>query len=257
MGKKDLDEVLRGWDYLPGEVQARLVQAEDGRDVLQVRVDLGVLQLEIENRPDGQRPGGAESYYDYLKQLAWESEDGFVLDEEKANEVDREFLQYYQRRVCWLALRNFDRAIEDADHNLALLDFVKDCAPSEEWFLAHEQYRPFILFHRTQAAALYAMESDNSEQAISALNSGIERIEHAFDEYELEDAEEENEMVRRLKWLRESVRDRYEIGKTLEEELSDAIKAEEYELAAEIRDKIANRTEEEVLDPFDEDLDAF
>ena len=40
-------------------------------------------------------------------------------------ESDREFIQFYHRRVAWLALRRHDQAIQDADHTLALMDFVR------------------------------------------------------------------------------------------------------------------------------------
>jgi len=44
--------------------------------------------------------------------------------------------------------------------------------------------------------------------------------------------------VKRLLEMRESVRQRYEVGRTLDEQLAEAIRAENYELAATIRDKI-------------------
>ena len=53
---QDIDAALRGWEFKPGEVQARQVQAEDGRQVLQMRMDLGIVQMETEGRPDGTRP---------------------------------------------------------------------------------------------------------------------------------------------------------------------------------------------------------
>ena len=40
-------------------------------------------------------------------------------------EADREFIQFYHRRVAWLALGRHDKAIHDADHTLALMDFVR------------------------------------------------------------------------------------------------------------------------------------
>jgi protein-arginine kinase activator protein McsA len=46
--------------------------------------------------------------------------------------------------------------------------------------------------------------------------------------------------VKRLLEMRESVRQRYELGRTLDEQLAEAIRAENYELAATIRDKILN-----------------
>ena len=51
--RRDIDQILRTWEFEPGEVAARLVRAGDGREVLQMRVEMGILQLETENRPDG------------------------------------------------------------------------------------------------------------------------------------------------------------------------------------------------------------
>ena len=55
--RRDLDDVIQGWPYdpEPGEHLAREVRARDGRKVLQVRIELGVLQLEVTGRPDGLR----------------------------------------------------------------------------------------------------------------------------------------------------------------------------------------------------------
>ncbi len=49
----DLDDILQDWPYQPRTVSARLVRAADGREVLQMRVDMGVLQMETSGRPDG------------------------------------------------------------------------------------------------------------------------------------------------------------------------------------------------------------
>jgi hypothetical protein len=238
---QDIDHLLRDWPYEPGEVMARLVKAGDGREVIQMRVDLGILQLEVEGRPDGARPQGAETYHDYLVALAVRDGETLVLTEEQQSEVDREFLQFYQRRICWLALRKFDLAVRDADHNLSLLGFIKNCSPSEEWFLAHEQYRPFILFHRTQAAALHALEQNGPEAAISELNGGLDRLKKFFEEHEAEEHFEEDEMVGRLVQLRDTLRKDYKIGRTLEEQLDEAVANEQYELAAKLRDEINKR----------------
>ena len=143
--RHDLDRLLREWAYEPGEVSARLVRASDGREVLQMRVEMGILQLEVENRPDGQRPGGADTYFDYLLGLSLREGKHFELTTEQCTAADREFLQFYHRRICWLALREFRRAARDADHSLAFMDFVRAHSPNEEWTLSHEQYRPFVL----------------------------------------------------------------------------------------------------------------
>jgi hypothetical protein len=241
--RQDIDHVLKAWNYEAGEVVARLVRAGDGRQVLQMRIDLGVLQLEVENRPDGARPGGAETYFDYLLALALHEGEDFVLDEEQCAEADREFVQFYHRRMCWLALREFRHAVRDADHSLSFMDFVRSCSPNEEWTASHEQYRPYILFHRTQAAALAELEDDGPEGAVEAVNVGLERIRQCYveagaDEQQLDD----DELVERLHELRESLREHYHLGPTLAEQLADAVAAEEFERAAQLRDEIARRT---------------
>jgi UvrB/uvrC motif len=241
--RQDIDHVLKAWNYEAGEVIARLVRASDGRQVLQMRIDLGVLQLETENRPDGARPGGAETYFDYLLALALHEGDNFVLDEEQCAEADREFVQFYHRRMCWLALREFDRAVRDADHSLSFMDFVRSCSPSDEWTASHEQYRPYILFHRTQAAALAELEKDGAEAALEAVSAGLERIRQCYLDAGADDEQlDEDELVERLNELRESVREHYHLGRTLVEQLADAVAAEEFERAAQLRDEIARRT---------------
>lgn len=242
--RQDIDHVLRDWPHEPGEISVRLVEAHNGREVLQMRIELGVMQLEVDHRPDGQRPGGAETYFDYLLALAIHEGDDFTLSEEQCGEVDRELVQFYHRRICWLALREYQRAVRDADHNLTFMDFAQRYSPSQEWTDSHEQYRPFILFHRTQAAALAELEEKGPETAIEALNEGLDRLRELFvaggenDEDEFED----DEMIARLIELRESLRDQYNVGATLSERLAEAVEREQYELAAQLRDQIAHRS---------------
>ena len=166
--------------------------------------------------------------------------DAFRLSKEQCAEADREFVQYYHRRLCWLSLREYRRAARDADHSLAFMDFVRTHSPDEEWTLSHEQYRPFVLFHRVQAAALAALEEAGAEAAIGEINAGLGRFRELFARYDAEEQFADDELVRRLHEMRESVRRRYEIGPTLDEQLAEAVRAENYELAAKIRDRIRN-----------------
>ena len=238
---QDIDGMLRDWPFEPGVVNARLVRARDGREVLQMRIEIGILQMETKKRPDGEMPGGAESYLDYLIGESISRPEDFQISSEQCLEVDREFVQYYHRRICWLALRKFDRAVEDADHTLGLMDFALDHSADEQWLLAHEQYRPFVIFHRTQAAALGSLEQPGPERAVEQISSGLRRIRRLFQEADGEDEFDQDEMVGQLMDLQSWIRDRYSVGRTLTEKLADAVAQEEYELAAQLRDKIARR----------------
>jgi len=235
-----IDHILNEWDFDPLGTTVREIIVND-RAVLQMRVDMGVLQLETSGRPDGTMPEGKSTYLEFLQSIA-ENSPEVLLDEDQCIEVDREFVQFYQRRVCWLQLKHFDLAVRDADHTLALMDFCKVHSPSEQWTLTHEQYRPFVLYHRTQAAALEKLHDDNGpEIAIEEVNRGLQVMRELFVAYEAEEQFDEDELVQRLDAFRENLRDRYEVGKTLREQLADAISAEQYELAASLRDKLENR----------------
>jgi len=108
----DIDAVLASWPYEPGVISARLVRAGNGREVLQMRIELGLLQMETTGRPDGYHPDGEATYLDYVRREVSERGSEFALTESQCAEIDREFVQYYHRRICWLALREFDRAAE-------------------------------------------------------------------------------------------------------------------------------------------------
>ena len=237
----NIDRILRQWPYKAGEVNTRLVPAAGDREVIQMRIEMGLLQMEIEGRPDGQRPHGADTYFDHLLQESFRLGDELTLSEDQCDEADREFVQFYHRRICWLSLREFHRAVRDADHTLAFMDFCRDHSPDEGWTQSHEQYRPFVLFHRVQAAALAALVDSGPEDAIHELNDGLDQFRRLFEQYDAGDQYEDDELVRRLVDLRESLRRDFEVGRTLDEQLAEAIASEQYELAAQIRDKIAAR----------------
>jgi len=239
--RQDIDRILRDWPYQPGEVNARLAYAEDGREVLQMRIELGLLQMETTHRPDGERPGGEATYLDFLLRESASRGERFELSEAECAEVDREFLQFYHRRICWLAVQRFDLAIRDADHTLHLMDFVHEHSPIPQWTLSHEQYRPFVLFHRTQAAALAGLDVAGPEKAIEEIQQGLERIENAFQRAGGEDPLDEDQMTGQLSRLLDWIRQHYRVRRTLSERLADAVAAEEYELAARLRDEIARQ----------------
>ena len=81
---KDITNILAGWDFNPDELQVRLVPGDDGRERIQMRVDLGVLQMELAGRPDGQKPHGFESlleFYEARERSAVAAGKEFALDQ--------------------------------------------------------------------------------------------------------------------------------------------------------------------------------
>jgi hypothetical protein len=242
--QRHIDNALEGWPFQPGIVQARLVHGGDNRQVIQMRVELGILQMETTHRPDGQRPHGYATYFDFLRheaRVAERRERPFTLDEEQCQEADREFVQFYHRRISWLALRHYAKAIADADHTLAFMDFIKGHSPSEEYTQAHEQYRGFVTFQRTQGAAALALEQHDPEAAIDAVRDGLARLKVFFAAFNADEQMEEDGMVQHLRKIENSLREQHGIQATLQERLDEAVANENYEEAARLRDALKKR----------------
>ena len=121
------------------------------------------------------------------------------------------------------------------------MDFAAAHSPNPQWTLSHEQYRPFTIFHRIQAAAMLTLDRAGPEEAIETINQGLEEMREVFVRFGAEEQFDQDELVAQLGVMKESLREEYRVGKTLAEQLSDAVAAEEYERAARLRDQIANR----------------
>src|SRR5437868_800467 len=106
---EDLSRLLNDWPYEPGQITARFVEGADGQTHLQVRLDLGVLQMRTEGRPDGQKPFGHGSLLEYYEAkldqstpVGEDSEDQpksepFKLSAEDCRALRDEAVQYYHR----------------------------------------------------------------------------------------------------------------------------------------------------------------
>jgi hypothetical protein len=244
--RRDIDEAFHGWPYNPdpGEIQAREIRARDGRTVVQVRIELGLLQMEIDGRPDGLRPHGFTTFLDYLRYRAagrGQSPGGkappWSMSSDHCTETDREFVQFYHRRV-----------VTDAEHTLALMDFVKRHGPNDEYVESHERFRGLVLFHRTQAAAALALDRRKPDEAIDVIRDGLDRLRrHQSDWDEEHDPDEtpNSRLAEQLDLLENEIRKNFSVDKTLAEQLDEAVAREDYEKAAALRDQIKRRTRRE------------
>lgn len=235
----DIDRQLREWAFTPGRPLVRRVTGADGRELLQMRVDMGLLQLETDGRPDGERPEGFATYYEYLVSAAFQEGESFTLTEPRRMEVDREFYQFYHRRICWLSLQEYARAAADAEHTLRLMDFSSANAEDRQWALMHEQYRPFVMFHHVQASALVHLGADDPAAAVDAIARGLADMATLFEQHGASEQFDDDLFVGKLREMQESVKSHFKLGPSLAEQLAEAVAAEQYELAAQLRDQLA------------------
>ena len=240
----DLRPLLRSWPYDP-EADARIVRGEDGREILQVRTPLGVEQYELEGRPDGERPHGRESALEHFAAQLDEAkaagrEMDFELSEEDCAELFSEGTIYYLRYLRLFQLHDWARTIRDTTRNLRVFDLVHRYARREEDQQYLEKWRPYILRMQASASAMMAMEQRGYAQAAGIVDQAIEKIELLPP---LEDETFQFERDRSLTALRdlaEQIEKNRPLSdlESLEQQLRRAIEAQEFERAAQLRDRI-------------------
>lgn len=237
----DLSELLDSWKYEEGN-NIRRVRADDGREVLQVRLPLGIEQYEIDGRPDGERPSDFESWLDCYRQAAEERPWDFRLEEPQFQNLRDESLLYYHRYLLFFQISDYVRCARDTRRNLDVLDFVGRFAPPE-LVPTIEQYRPYILRMHVMARALDSVQSDSDvECAITLLDEGIDTVEELpAIEGNPVFALEKARSLRSLRDLRDQLSRQVPKteAETLQEELDRAVEEENYEEAARLRDELA------------------
>ncbi len=246
MSQKDLTTFLTSWPYDAGRINARRIVGDDGRAKIQVRVDLGVLQMECDGRPDGARPEGFESLLDYqldrLDRYVRESETstGFIISSEECRALREEAVHYYHRYVALFALADFERVVRDTSRNLRVFELCRNYAASDVDRSLLEQFRPHVIMMRTRAQAEIALTAKEPRQALALIDEGLHEIRTVYEEGGRGADFERSNDAQLLRGMRDALVPRLPASQRveLEERLRSALDAENYELAAILRDEL-------------------
>jgi len=242
----DIRPILADWPYRPNEISVRRIVGRDGREKIQLRVDLGLIQMEVTGRPDGQRPEGFESLLhlhlhrleDYRRRSG--TDVGFLLSPSECEQLREEAILYYQRYLSLFVLEDYAGVERDTARNLQVLDLCRKYAAELPDRLAMEQYRPYIIMMNRRAAAMRLLKEGKPHEAIEALDEGIERIRQFFEEYNQPEAFEKSREVQILRSVKREILGQIPADKLerLQQMLMEAVREERYEDAARLRDEI-------------------
>jgi hypothetical protein len=244
---EDIRPIIKDWSYRPGKISVRKIVGDDGRHKIQMRLDLGMLQMEVTGRPDGTRPNDCESYYDYYRgqleeyQKAHHTDIGFELSSEDCRKLRDEALMYYHRYLACFILEDYDQVIDDTHKNLQLFDLCGKYAARKSDRLFLEQYRPYVIMMNTRAKAQQAAKSRKIPLAIDQIRAGLKAIKKLYDDVDESDEYTYSPEVSILKQLGRKMRKKLPADpvRLLEKKLEQAIKSEEFEEAALLRNQIS------------------
>jgi hypothetical protein len=206
----DIDPILRDWPYHPDEITVRVIGGEDGNRKIQLRLDLGMLQMEFDGRPDGRRIHDAESWFAYHQRRRKDHDsknpDGapYLLEPEDCAELLREGVQYYHRYICFWHLGFYELCARDTERNLRLFAFVRGHARDDRDKLRFDQWRPYVTMMHARAVATPLVELEQWDAAAGVLDAGIRGIERFLEEYDqMEQASRVGELTFLRQWKEE------------------------------------------------------
>jgi len=257
---KDISQNLEGWDYDPDRISVRIVSGADGRDKIQLRLDLGMLQMEFDGRPDGRRVQNCESWLEFYQRLQrahdTDNPDGapFQLESEDCAKLLREGVQYYHRYISFWHLERYELCARDTNRNLKLFAFVREHARHQKDKLLFDQWRPYVTMMHARAVATPLVELEDYRTAIGVIDAGIAGIRRFLEEYEqTENAESCSELTQLMKWREELATKKTPARllaapsnpmARLQAELEQAVNEERFEDAAELRDQIRRQSQD-------------
>src|SRR5436190_15102258 len=203
----DLNTILKDWPHENGNIKVRKIVGLDGREKLQLRVDLGVLQMEITGRPDGQRPHNCESLLEYYQKRAAHAEakgEAYELTPEQCGELQQEGIQYYHRYLSLFQIDEFEGVIRDTQRNLDLFTFVDEHSEREDLVWSFQQFRPYVLMMNTRARVSILLADGQFGDAIREIEKGRERISEFFQHSAFPELEAKSSEIAFLdEWLEE------------------------------------------------------
>jgi hypothetical protein len=231
MLNRDISNILKEWIYEQGKLNVRIIEGDDERELIQLRIEVGVIQMEMHGRPDGVSQDG------YPSLLALFEDRGVHggLEPAMCQRLREEGVQRSHRSAALFAIGRWKETIRDCSDNLALFDLCNHHAVEKQDRAALEQFRGSVIALRARAAAEQAIEEDSVSRAMAALDQGLSELQQTLGD----DWEQSNE-THLLLGMKEALVPRLPRSERadLKERLAAAIENENYELAAILRDEI-------------------
>lgn len=232
----DLAKALREWPYRPEHFDARCIELPDGREVLQVRVELGLLQMELDGRPDGCTVDGWPSVLERCRNEHDADPAGFTISNDTCDALQAEALQVMRRCMTLQAIGMHERVLHDADAMLRRMDLCTRFAPDAGSTSRLERLRPQCIAMRARAGAQLALEAGNQAAARTALDSGLRDLQVCVPAKNFESSPD----VQLLRNMHALLVPRLPSSQRVELEtrLEAAVARENFELAAILRDEL-------------------
>jgi hypothetical protein len=229
----DISPILGRWEFSDGIPRVRFLDGIGENRRIQIRLEAGIMQFELQGRPDGKHPEGAESWLEF-----W----GASTEKLVQNECEilrGEVLLYHQRAAAFLMLEDFASVVRDCDRNLFAIDFVWSRATRGADLQPFDAIRIATVLLRTRAEASMCIRIRDTQGALAAIDRGLANLHGgAGSSHRL--SEDDSSEASTLRAMRDALVPKLPSSQRvdLESRLKHALRMENYELAAILRNEL-------------------
>ncbi|MCZ6680528.1 MAG: DNA helicase UvrBC [Candidatus Poribacteria bacterium] len=178
---RTLDEILDSLAFDAAR-PVKVLRLTDGKEVVIVQSNAFTLsRIYTSGRPDGKRPHGRDSYYEYFcEQLEdykqqYGSDDGFRLTPEDWHALFQESYDRYTRYLLFAGIKRWADVKRDTEANIASTNMAKKYAPSDiAW--ENYQYKGYMLMMNSIANAELRLAENDRQGALDQVDLSIQRI---------------------------------------------------------------------------------
>ncbi len=167
----DIGPILAGWEFSAHGPQLRFLAGIGGVKRIQIRLEAGLLQFELTGRPDGTRPEGYESWFDY-----WQEQPG-PLSTEGVAALLAEVALFHQRAVALMLLEDFAASLSDCARNSIALAAINQRGGAHAERLQGEPMHVALVLLRARCEASMCMRTRDTQGALAAIDRGLASLQ--------------------------------------------------------------------------------
>ena len=167
---------------LDAERPVSVLQIDDGREVIVVQPNaFTISRIYATGRPDGMRPHGVDSYYDYFfaKLRTYEEENGtragFELTPDEWDILFEESFHRYTRYLLFAGIKRWEDVKRDTATNIAVTNLAREYAPTDVAWQSY-QYKGYMIMMHSIANAELSLQEGDAEAALQNIDAGIQQI---------------------------------------------------------------------------------
>ncbi len=244
---QDISNILNEWEYEEGK-NIRIIHTDSGRDVIQVRETMGISQCELDGRPDGKNIPCFSTFLELILSREKKEKCSFYLSCEDIKNLESENKLFYYRYLLCFQINDYARVVRDTEHNLAICRIIDLYCDSKDVRTNVLQYKPFLVKMNAISRAMISLQKNIKILAKQILESAVITLRSMP---EINSSVFILEKSRSIDYLESAIKHLDAEKKcftvdVLLRELDSAVALENYEKAAELRDKIkelSKRTE--------------